>query len=249
MRSKRTLPLVARTRVTADVGALKRHLDSLIATPPPVPETYDFKLSNASGKDFIEDYSGHFPSYYRFPLQTLRTEVRESLHLYPRDVSTYTPLERMRGMKDKNSAHYHPLFDEANYDEPTSCLSGDISDLFQRLPDRPFRSAFVNLQPGRDISPHIDTDPSLILRFHIPITTNEECCLGFITGNTMSEFHLPADGHIYFINAGYPHFAFNKGSSARWHIRFHTNTDHLLSELVPLEPVKTYDRPHKEGAP
>lgn len=53
------------------------------------------------------------------------------------------------------------------------------------------------------------------MRAHIPICTNVDCRLVSREGVTA---HLPADGHVYVVDTGAEHTAYNAGDSERVHL-------------------------------
>jgi len=58
------------------------------------------------------------------------------------------------------------------------------------------------------------TDPNII-RYHFAIFTNDNC---FILYKDNYQFHIPADGHCYKMDAGPNHTALNAGKENRIHL-------------------------------
>jgi aspartyl/asparaginyl beta-hydroxylase (cupin superfamily) len=77
------------------------------------------------------------------------------------------------------------------------------------------RAAFIKLQPGGTITPHIDQGPfaAATERYHLPITTNPDCFLS--SGGETA--HAPA-GELWYFNKHALHTATNGGSTDRVHL-------------------------------
>lgn len=89
----------------------------------------------------------------------------------------------------------------------------NIYDTFNFI--RLTRGRVIIADPGFKMTKHVDG--SHINTLHIPITTNLKAAIVI----DEEEFHLPADGSAYLINATIPHFAFNHSQSdSRMHITF-----------------------------
>jgi aspartyl/asparaginyl beta-hydroxylase (cupin superfamily) len=79
------------------------------------------------------------------------------------------------------------------------------------------------LMPGFTIKPHVDYDPSYIVRYHIPIFTSEQVLFGGRIKDEVREYHMPADGGVYFFNSGYLHWVGNNSTEPRLHLIVDTN--------------------------
>jgi hypothetical protein len=89
------------------------------------------------------------------------------------------------------------------------------------------------LGPGTELFPHeahlvVPTNPPrLVLRFHLPIFTNEKCLM-LLDGET---FHFK-EQHIYFFNEGCIHSAWNKSDSYRYHLSWDMYLDDSVYQLM-----------------
>jgi hypothetical protein len=86
------------------------------------------------------------------------------------------------------------------------------------------------LAPQSEIKPHIDYDTIYGVRLHIAIETNELCFNGGWDENGKEfKFHIPADGHVWFINTGVKHFAANNGDTPRIHLVMSVDSQAILN--------------------
>lgn len=89
------------------------------------------------------------------------------------------------------------------------------------------------LGPGTELYPHeahlvVPTDPPrLVLRFHLPVFTNEKCLM-LLDGET---FHFKQQ-HIYFFNEGCIHSAWNKSDTYRYHLSWDMYLDEAVYKLM-----------------
>lgn len=123
-------------------------------------------------------------------------------------------LERL----NKGSGVYVPEADERNYTKRRDFVKGYIAEILDSFKDQVTRVRFALMQPGFDIEPHIDYDTDYIVRYHIPLITNDKCGMAIKRDGAWSHSHFPADGRIYFFNAGFAHTAYNHGETIRLHL-------------------------------
>lgn len=124
---------------------------------------------------------------------------------------------------DPNSKDYIPEADEYNY----TVRNHHVADIFKEILDSfisPItRVRLAVIMPGFTIKPHVDYDPSYITRYHIPIFTNDKVMFGYKIKENQVEYHLPADGGVFFFNSGLVHWVYNKGDFPRLHLIVDTN--------------------------
>lgn len=113
-----------------------------------------------------------------------------------------------------------------NLGERLSELSRPIYDIGLEL----FRTRILVADPGHDSIRHIDYD----WRYHIPITTNEQCYLEYNNGK---KIHLPADGHPYVVNAGFIHKFCNLGNTTRYHYCGIINIKNPGDKILNVDPL------------
>lgn len=150
--------------------------------------------------------------------------------------------EKFTGIKyrttrlDPDHKSYDPVADELNYGKRRDICSDYINKLLDRFSrhDKVTRVRLAWLKAGFSIKPHIDYDPSYIVRYHIPIITNDKCKLNCIVNNKTHNIHFKADGNVYFLNAGLKHWATNESQYDRIHLIVDVHGQNLLQQLVEI---------------
>lgn len=88
-----------------------------------------------------------------------------------------------------------------------------LSPLWQKLDEfQIVKPKLSRLKPSHTLTSHID-GPGIV-NLHLAVSTNEfsmVCVLGKL-------YHIPADGHLYALNASVPHHVFNFGTTERIHV-------------------------------
>lgn len=125
---------------------------------------------------------------------------------------------RIKSMAELND-DYDPIIDERLCLEYSSEIIDNtyMADILHRTYSRYSRVRFACLKAGEVVHTHIDNDPSMIIRMHIPLWTNEHCYNGFIKQNAKTEQHMQC-GKVYLVNNGIPHYAYNSGDTDRIHL-------------------------------
>lgn len=85
-------------------------------------------------------------------------------------------------------------------------------EFFAKLPWRVYRTRIMIMQPRSCYSIHTDTSP----RLHIAIKTHNQCKFIFTTPPEI--VHIPADGHVYWVDTSKEHTAINASIELRWHL-------------------------------
>jgi len=138
---------------------------------------------------------------------------------YKRDV-----LEIVAEQNEKNYSKFRPIIQDLSY----------IQTVLTSFKNKATRARFARLKPGGDIKPHIDNNVGYGVRYHLALETNDQCFVA-IRKNPKQEFqyfHIPADGHLYFINVGFEHFVVNNGTTDRVHLVIGVNG---LDDLLPFK--------------
>lgn len=105
--------------------------------------------------------------------------------------------------------------DDNDYIQLNPDLTGSYIDhVLASLPFRPFRARLMALEPKTCYAIHRDSTP----RFHIAVTTTPHA--RFVFTERQRVYHIPDDGHIYFVDTREMHTAFNGGDTLRVHIVF-----------------------------
>lgn len=130
---------------------------------------------------------------------------------------------------------YTPEVDELNYGKFTNRVSGLLKTVIEGFgEDQITRVRLAVIDPHFEIKAHVDYDPSYIVRYHIPLITNEDCTLTIYENGGDVTQHFPADGRVYFINAGKKHSAKNNSDMHRLHLIIDVHGQNMLNKLVAL---------------
>jgi hypothetical protein len=121
------------------------------------------------------------------------------------------------------SKDYIKEADEYNYIHRNEHVRGIFEEILDNFKSQVTRVRLAVIMPGFAIKPHVDYDPSYITRYHIPIFTNHDVKFGAKTKNGDVEYHMAADGSVYFFNAGLVHWVHNGGTEPRLHLLIDTN--------------------------
>ena len=247
-KNKKSLPLIGRLKKKINVQAAKDQLlpllkeneeklkNGLLELDPSATEhTYDLKKKD--GEDFIDNYDEFYKRYSAIGFQEMTDEAKNMGFKMKKAVSDFTPVQRLKGMTNTASEFYHPYYDERNYTKPTNYCTDYINEFLHSFKSISCRSAVVALHPGRFITKHFDIGAEYITRLQIPIVTNENAVIGVKTTNGWNEYHLPADGSIFLVNAGVEHYAINSGNDVRYQIRVCLQSQEDLEDIEDYEPT------------
>ncbi len=210
------------------------------------PEIYnDIKVSSSSGHEkfvrlnalakmsfFVEPGADYLEGdmYRQLYLTEIKSEFKD--HPLPEleDSSARDRLKRL----DPKSPNYNPLVDELNYTRRNHLVKGVFAKILDSFSDQVTRVRLSYIAPHFKIKPHVDHDPSYIVRYHVPIRTNPGATFNVIYKGEAQSVHLPADGRVYFINAGLKHWAENNSDEWRLHLIVDVHGQNHLQGLIPL---------------
>jgi hypothetical protein len=161
------------------------------------------------------------------------TEFIASHSTEPVQIQSSSFVERVRRM-DPSHPKYVAEADELNYGRRGPLVVGEIEKIFDKFDSRITRARFNYLAGGHEIKPHIDYDPSFITRYHIPVLTNPQVHCFIEKQGQEYQRHLPADGRVYFFNAGFKHWVKNNSDLARLHLIVDVHGQQELEHLVEL---------------
>lgn len=134
-----------------------------------------------------------------------------------------------------NSSNYLPEADELNYGVRNHFVNGILSEILDTFTSKITRVRLAFLKSNFSIKPHVDYDPSYIVRYHIPIITNKKCNIHVVRGGIQYNVHLPADGRVYFLNAGHLHWASNDSNQDRLHLIIDVHGQNELDNLIEFK--------------
>lgn len=161
------------------------------------------------------------------------TEFDRSKSRGPVAVKSTTMIERVKRQRP-NDPRYVPEADDLNYGARTELVQGEIAKVFDLFSSRITRARLAYLAAGHEIKPHFDYDPSYVCRFHIPILTDPDVKMFVERQGHIHEQHLPADGRVYFFNAGFKHWVKNQSQRDRVHLIIDVHGQQELEQLVAL---------------
>lgn len=142
--------------------------------------------------------------------------------------------ERVR-RQNSNHPKYVPEAAELNYGRRNELVKGEIENIFNLFSSKITRGRLAFLAAGHEIKAHVDYDTTLICRYHIPILTNTGVKFFVQRQKTVSEFHMPADGRIFFFNQGLKHWVKNEGNAPRLHLIIDVHGQTELEYLTAIE--------------
>ena len=142
--------------------------------------------------------------------------------------------ERQRRL-DPDNPNYMPEADELNYGVRTELVTGEIEKILDMFTSKITRVRLAYIAANHDLKPHIDYDPSYIVRYHIPVITNPGVTMYMNRSGKVYSRHLPADGKIYFFNTGIQHWVINNSDLDRVHLIIDVHGQDELSNLVSLD--------------
>lgn len=150
------------------------------------------------------------------------------------EIKTTTELSRNRRL-DPNSPDYLPEADEYNYGIRGPLVTGELEKTFDMFKSKITRARLAYLDAGHEIKPHYDYDTSYITRYHIPLLTKPEVMFFTKREGKVYQRHIPADGRVYFLNAGFVHWVKNNSDSPRLHLIIDCAEQYELENLVNLD--------------
>ncbi len=164
---------------------------------------------------------------YTEKLAKERKKYLDKIHI----VDNNNIMKRTRRLNPKNVL-YNPAADEYNYGKRNHLVKGEVENVLNIFKGGLTRVRFAYLAPNFSLKPHVDYDPSYITRFHIPLITNEQCLMAVKVKGETKKVHFPANGNIFFLNAGHIHWAENNSNESRIHLIVDTKDQLDLKNLV-----------------
>lgn len=241
-KTKRDYPHIAKLQTKLDISRLQKEVADLLAKNLSDSDTTEtqYRLNNHNGTKFIKDYDSVIKNYSSVTFNRITREAAEYAATLSKSMDEFSPLDRLKGMVDTGSKFYHPYYDERNYTDFTEHATGYIREILDGFKSTPCRAAIVVLQPGQRISRHFDVGPDFVIRLQIPIFTYPGALMGFKTETGWVQYHMPADGTMYVVNAGIEHWAMNTSDTTRYHLRICLTSQEdvdIIEEFCPLSYI------------
>jgi hypothetical protein len=147
----------------------------------------------------------------------------------------YTSVYERQRRLDPSNPNYMPEADELNYGVRTELVTGELEKILDMFTSKITRVRLAYIAGNHDLKPHIDYDPTYIVRYHIPIITNPGVHMFMQRDKTVYSRHLPADGKVYFFNTGIQHWVKNTSDQDRVHLIIDVHGQDELEHLVSLD--------------
>ena len=148
----------------------------------------------------------------------------------------YNTVESIGNFRDRMQlANSHDsVFSEHSFTEPTDDYLRH-RDFFDRIKNNFLspvtRMRLVKLPAGKNITPHIDYDPSYAVRIIIPIQTDDNCLNLFWKNNKLNLYTFQT-GKAYFLNTGYRHAVCNLSKFPRYTLMITVNGTMDISNII-----------------
>jgi hypothetical protein len=149
-------------------------------------------------------------------------------------LTVYDPDYTIRENRNSGSKWDYTYYknDQACDGRSYSKLKNDLPPYFSEVIDffTPHRERVIlsKLYPTKSLGKHVDHDSLLSIRFHIALQTNEDCFMCFEDSTGIVRQHIPADGKVWFLNPGLPHWVENNGDMERTHLIINMDSQRLI---------------------
>ena len=164
----------------------------------------------------FQDTNGQYDSYKQIIL-TDKTNNKNDALIAKESIDPHSLKRYKEDVSLKNETG-----DEGNYNSLRPFMSEfpQLSRLIKGFGPSLMRARFAKISPGFSIKPHIDYDLTYGIRIHLAFKTNTKSFVAVKThaDRDFIKYHIPVDGHFYFLNTGFKHYAENFGDSDRVHL-------------------------------
>lgn len=151
------------------------------------------------------------------------------LTVFDEDFDLSKRVELSNSIWDRKVAKNNPKFDERFYRKLVDGIPEHTASVIETFSPYVHRTRYTKLKSGQRISEHVDYDTKYSVRLMMAIDTNDKCSNHWrMPDGTIESVHLPADGTIWFINQGIPHWAINDGDTDRVHIVLSVDSQKVL---------------------
>lgn len=228
--TRKNLPLIGKIQKKVDIEALLKYCHNNGYTD------YD------NFKDVIYSTDAHVSNIVRHEYPTsMISSVDQNFHgdlykqLYMTQLDEYGSSSSSDSLQNKenhftrirransDTNYYISAADEYNYTSRTKHSKGLLNDIINLFKSPVTRVRLAVMMPNTEIKPHVDYDPSYITRYHIPIITDDKVEFWMERNKQVTCHAMPADGSIYFFNAGIKHWVINRSNINRLHMIIDTN--------------------------
>jgi hypothetical protein len=246
MLNRKQLPLVAKlNNIKVDINAILEHCrnnDLLDGS-----KYNDIKYSaNSKHQAFLISNEYCKTNFFtETDAQVMEGERYKQLYLTDFDETKLSGKVNLHGTNifertkrlDPNDPRYLPEADELNYGVRNKFVTGPFEDILNQFKSQVTRVRLAYLTSGFSIKQHVDYDPSYIVRYHIPLITNNGVVMGFKKSDRDYLYHMSADGSVYFFNSGIKHWVDNNGTEARLHLIIDTHGQNDLTDYTEIPEI------------
>ena len=244
MKTRKQLPAFGYlSHINIDIDALIKHLQSQGLLNYDTYNCCKFSTADHNYKGLIAASHITYNQYFKEdPAEELEstkfrqvqlTEFQGQHSADPVPLESTSFVQRVRRL-DPEHPKYLTEADELNYGRRGPLVVDEIAKIFDMFHSRITRARFNYLAAGHEIKPHIDYDPSFITRYHIPVITNPEVTMFIERQGQVHELYMPANGRVYFFNAGFKHWVKNQSDQDRLHLIVDVHGQQELEHLVEL---------------
>jgi hypothetical protein len=233
---RRYYPLFAKLNIKFDIEKVRQELsllDSLNGWNDMTPHS-ELVKDLIKGRDRLtekfKDDDGSYNSYH----QILLTEYNSS-QLPEANAPQTTDAAKVSTYKQDSKRAVSTL-DERNYNKPRTFIeqTPELKNILDHFGSRLMRARFARIAPNFSIKPHIDYDTTYGIRLHLAVESNDKSFiwLRHNKNEDFQKFYVPTDGHLYFVNAGFEHYASNNGTTERTHLVLSIHGQQDIAHLV-----------------
>lgn len=195
----------------------------------------DFVIANEFSKNnFFKEHTAadlEGEKYVQLYLTDFDKSKKSKTEITTKPTTIFSRTKRL----NRNHPAYLPESDELNYGIRNHYVSGILSDILDSFYSKVTRVRLAYLKSNFSIKPHVDYDPSYIVRYHVPIITNTDCRIHIQIKDCEYSTHFPADGRVFFLNAGHLHWASNNSNVDRLHLIIDVHGQAELENLIEFK--------------
>lgn len=137
--------------------------------------------------------------------------------------------EMSNSIWDRRIAKNNVKLDERFYRKPIDGIPEHTASVMKAFAPFVHRTRYTKLDAGQRIDEHVDYDTKYSVRLMMAIETNDSCTNSWrMADGSVQTVHIPADGSIWFINQGLPHWAANDGDNDRVHLILSVDSQQVL---------------------
>ena len=140
----------------------------------------------------------------------------DGLKLYAsnRRINSEEAFYKMSHKLKQNEKKEFPAISETEFQTKTILYDKYTAEVLNKFNSPITKARFISLLPGGFLPPHVDFPYYKYIRIHGALKTNPDS-FWEVEGD---KFHVPADGHFYWLDSGRYHSVWNDGCTERLHL-------------------------------